>query len=81
MTILVRAIVRRQMASLEGRAVNQQQLALYSARSAHTRVEGERRGQRVNSHLALGGNFDAPRASESLTSAIELLQETHHDRR
>jgi outer membrane protein TolC len=32
---------------------------LYSARSAQVRVEAERRVQRVNLHLALGGGFDA----------------------
>jgi NodT family efflux transporter outer membrane factor (OMF) lipoprotein len=50
---------RYRIGSADLRAVNQQQLALYAARSAHVRVEAERRVQRVNLHLALGGNFDA----------------------
>ena len=69
-TILARAIadneralelsqVRYRVGSGDLRGVNQQQLALYSARSAHVRVEAERRVQRVNLHLALGGSFDA----------------------
>jgi NodT family efflux transporter outer membrane factor (OMF) lipoprotein len=51
--------VRYRVGSSDLRAVNQQQLALYSARSAQIRVEAERRVQRVNLHLALGGDFDA----------------------
>lgn len=39
------------------RAVEQQQLALYSARSALVRVESEQLVQRVNLYLALGGGF------------------------
>jgi outer membrane protein, multidrug efflux system len=77
-TILARAIadneralelsqIRYRVGSADLRAVNQQQLALYAARSAHVRVEAERRVQRVNLHLALGGNFDdAP----NVTSAV-----------
>ena len=68
-TILARAIadndralelsqVRYRIGSGDLRAVNQQQLALFSARSALVRVEAERRVQRVNLHLALGGSFD-----------------------
>ena len=55
------AQVRFRVGSSDLRAVNQQQLALYSARSAQIRVEAERRVQRVNLHLALGGSFDIAR--------------------
>jgi outer membrane protein, multidrug efflux system len=50
--------VRYRVGSGDLRGVNQQQLALYSARSAQIHVEAERRVQRVNLHLALGGGFD-----------------------
>ena len=53
------AQIRYRVGSGDLRAVNQQQLALYSARSAQTHVEAERRAQRVNLYLALGGSFDA----------------------
>jgi len=39
------------------RAVEQQQMRLFSARSALLRVQSEQLVQRVNLHLALGGNF------------------------
>ncbi|MCC7040261.1 MAG: efflux transporter outer membrane subunit [Burkholderiales bacterium] len=42
------------------RAVQQQQLALHAAQVQLLRVQAERRVQRVNLHLALGGSFDAP---------------------
>jgi multidrug efflux system outer membrane protein len=60
--------VRYRVGSGDLRAVNQQQVALYSARSAQIRVEAERRVQRVNLHLALGGSFDmekVPRTAEA----------------
>jgi outer membrane protein, multidrug efflux system len=41
------------------RAVQQQSLALASARTALLRVQSERLVQRVNLHLALGGGFEA----------------------
>ena len=40
------------------RVVEQRQLALYSARTAHLRVQTERLAQRANLYLALGGAFD-----------------------
>jgi multidrug efflux system outer membrane protein len=43
------------------RAVQQQALALHASRTALLRVQAERRVQRVNLHLALGGSFDAGR--------------------
>ncbi len=42
------------------RAVEQQQLRLFSSRSALLRVQSEQLVQRVNLHLALGGSFGAP---------------------
>ena len=45
-------------ATVDLRAVEQNQLALYSARIALLRVQTERLAQRVNLHLALGGGFD-----------------------
>jgi multidrug efflux system outer membrane protein len=59
------AQIRYRVGSGDLRAVNQQQLALYSARSAQTHVEAERRAQRVNLYLALGGSFDATTAPVS----------------
>lgn len=41
------------------RAVQQQQLAYHSTRMSLLRVQSERRVQRVNLHLALGGPFEA----------------------
>ena len=43
------------------RAVQQQALALHASRTALLRVQAERRVQRVNLHLALGGAFEAAR--------------------
>lgn len=40
------------------RAVQQQQLAVYATKVQLLRVQAERRVQRVNLHLALGGSFD-----------------------
>ena len=42
------------------RAVEQRQLALYTARTARLRVQSEQLAQRVNLFLALGGGFDLP---------------------
>ena len=46
--------------STDLRFVNQRQLVLYSAEAALLRVQAEQRVQRVNLHLALGGNFQTP---------------------
>ena len=46
--------------STDLRFVEQRQLALVSTRSALIRVQAEQRVQRVNLHLALGGNFELP---------------------
>ena len=45
--------------SVDLRAVEQRQLALYSARTALLRVQTERLAQRANLYLALGGAFEA----------------------
>jgi len=55
--------VRYRVGSGDLRAVQQQQLALYSAQVALLRVQAERLVQRVNLHLALGGSFDIPGAA------------------
>ena len=46
--------------STDQRAVEQRQLALYSARTTLLRVQTERLAQHVNLHLALGGSFSEP---------------------
>lgn len=62
------ANVRYRVGSGDLRAVEQQGLALYAARTTLLRVQGERLVQRVNLHLALGGSFTqtptAPVASQ-----------------
>ena len=60
---------RYRIGSGDLRAVNQQQLALFAARSTHVRVEAERRVQRVNLHLALGGNFESDGAARTAEAA------------
>ena len=57
------AQVRLNVGSGDLRAVLQQSIALYAARTTLLRVQSERRVQRVNLHLALGGSFD-PRPTE-----------------
>ena len=72
-TILMRAVaeneralalanVRYRVGSGDLRAVQQQSLALYAARTALLRVRSERLVQRVNLYLVLGGSFDGWRA-------------------
>ena len=53
------ANVRFRVGAGDLRAVQQQSLALHAARTALLRVQAERRVQRVNLHLALGGSFEA----------------------
>lgn len=48
---------RYRVGSGDLRGVSQQQLSLYAARMQLLRVQAERRVQRVNLHLALGGGF------------------------
>ena len=52
------AEVRYRVGAGDLRAVLQQQLALFAARSALLRARAERLVQRVNLHLALGGGFE-----------------------
>jgi NodT family efflux transporter outer membrane factor (OMF) lipoprotein len=52
--------IQYRVGSVDLRAVEQNQLALYSARISLLRVQTERLAQRVNLHLALGGGFDLP---------------------
>jgi len=59
------ANVRYRVGSGDLRAVQQQQLAVYAARTALLRVQGEQLVQRVNLHLALGGNFETPAVAAS----------------
>jgi len=51
---------RFKVGSADLRVVEQQQLALNATRAALVRVQAEQRIQRVNLHLALGGNFELP---------------------
>jgi outer membrane protein TolC len=51
------ANVRYRVGSGDLRAVQQQQLALYAARTSLLRVQSEQLVQRVNLHLALGGGW------------------------
>jgi multidrug efflux system outer membrane protein len=51
------AMTQFRVGSADQRAVEQRQLALYSARTALLRAQSERLAQRVNLHLALGGSF------------------------
>jgi len=52
--------VQYRVGSADLRAVEQSQIALYSARISLLRVQTERLAQRVNLYLALGGGFDQP---------------------
>ncbi len=54
------AQIQFRVGSVDQRAVEQRQLALYTARISLLRVQTERRAQRVNLYLALGGGFDLP---------------------
>ncbi len=54
--------VRYQIGASDLRTVLQQQMATYSAQTALIRVQAERRVQRVNLYVALGGDFGVARA-------------------
>ena len=54
------AETRYRVGSDDLRAVEQQQMRLFSAQSALLRVQSEQLVQRINLHLALGGNFGPP---------------------
>jgi outer membrane protein TolC len=69
------ANVRYRVGAGDLRAVQQQSLAVYAARTALLRVQGERLVQRINLYLALGGSFDErpaqPPASEPKPAAAK----------
>ena len=54
------ANTRLKVGSGDLRSVLQQTIALYGAQTALLRVQSERRVQRINLHLALGGSFEPP---------------------
>lgn len=58
------ANVRYRVGSGDLRAVQQQQLALYAARTALLRVQSEQLVQRVNLYLALGGGWETPQPAK-----------------
>jgi len=65
------AQVRYRVGSGDLRAVLQQSVALYGARTALLHVQTERLVQRVNLHLALGGNFVTGAPGDTVGSAPE----------
>jgi outer membrane protein, multidrug efflux system len=54
------AQIQYRVGTVDLRAVEQNQLALYAARSSRLRVLADGLAQRVNLYLALGGSFDEP---------------------
>jgi NodT family efflux transporter outer membrane factor (OMF) lipoprotein len=54
------ARIQFNVGKIDLRVIEQRQLALYSARTARLQVQSEQLAQRVNLHLALGGNFESP---------------------
>jgi multidrug efflux system outer membrane protein len=52
------AQIQYKVGKIDLRVVAQRQLALYGARTSRLQVQSEQLAQRVNLHLALGGNFD-----------------------
>jgi len=65
------ANIRFRVGTLDQSGVEQQLIALYTARIALLRVQSERLVQRVNLHLALGGSFDAVPSDAVKTSAAK----------
>jgi len=65
---LALANIRYRVGTIDLSAVQQQQLALYSAQVALLRVQSERLVQRVNLHLALGGSFETAGIAPAKTS-------------
>jgi NodT family efflux transporter outer membrane factor (OMF) lipoprotein len=65
------AQVRYRVGSGDLRAVLQQNVALYGARTALLQVQTERLVQRVNLHLALGGSFVESARADTVGSAPE----------
>jgi outer membrane protein TolC len=62
------ANIRFRVGAIDLRRVQEQQLALYSARVALINVQSQRLVQRVNLHLALGGSFEPASAAPAQTS-------------
>lgn len=58
------AQIQYRVGKVDLRAVEKRQLALYSARTAHLRVQTDRLAQRANLYLALGGGFEPPAATQ-----------------
>jgi outer membrane protein, multidrug efflux system len=56
------AQIQYRVGTVDLRAVEQNQLALYAARISRLRVQTERLAQRVNLYLALGGGIEEPAA-------------------
>ncbi len=52
------AQIQYKVGKIDLRVVEQRQLALYGARTSRLHVQSEQLAQRVNLHLALGGNFE-----------------------
>jgi len=82
-TILARAVseneralelanVRYRVGSGDLRAVQQQQLAVYGARTALLRVRSEQLVQRVNLHLALGGGWVAEAGKRAPSPGVDI---------
>lgn len=59
------AQIQFRVGKVDLRVVEQRQLALYSARTAHLRLQTERLAQRANLYLALGGSFEPSTATTS----------------
>jgi NodT family efflux transporter outer membrane factor (OMF) lipoprotein len=55
--------IQYRVGSTDLRAVEQRQLALYSARTTRLQVQSQQLAQRVNLYLALGGGFESPAAA------------------
>ena len=68
------ANVRYRVGSGDLRAVQQQQIALYAARTTLLRVESEQLVQRVNVYLALGGGWDKPDSAAATPAASPSKQ-------
>ena len=65
------ADIRYRVGSGELRAVQQQTLALNTARTMLLRVQSERLVQRVNLHLAVGGGFETRPATAGGTQTSQ----------
>src|SRR5512139_497541 len=68
------AQTRLRVGSGDLRAVLQQNVALYAARTSLVKVQTERLVQRVNLNLALGGSFEAPPVPPQATAGDAMAQ-------